>query len=139
MPTHYARRRRRIGGGTPFRKDITHKHSSHWSREREEGVKDIYRSLNPVQVNEAGGLRVGDHVAYKKSERIVDRAWGEYAGQIVEIRKGPSGPTIISSGGVGQNLTMSRIGPTTSVAMIRAPDGRIQFAQVRDLKKETRL
>jgi len=103
--------------------------------EREEGLMETFRSMNPVQVNEAGGLRVGDHVVYKKSERIVDRAWGKYAGEIIEIRKGPSGPTIISSRGVGKDPAMSRIGPTTSVAMIRSPDGKIHFSEVRDLKK----
>ena len=96
---------------------------------RDKGLVDTYRKMNPTLVSTANKLRKGDLVKYKKSSRVVERAWGKVAGVIEEIRCGRSGPLLISAG------SMKHIGPKHSVALIRGKDGTVHFSDTRDLIK----
>lgn len=85
--------------------------------------------MNPVEVQEARGLKIGDEVRYKKSERVVERVWGKPAGKIIEIRQGRSGPLLLEGG------TAHNIGSVQAVALTQFPDGSIEFSDVRDFQK----
>lgn len=95
----------------------------------DEGLIDTYRRMNPTPIQEANGIRRGDLVKFKRSSRVVERAWGEVVGVVKEIRRGRSSPLVISASG------MSNIGSIQNVALIEGKSGTIHFSDTRDLAK----
>jgi len=101
------------------------------------GILDTYRKIYPHPVKSSGGISKGDTVRYKRSERTVERVWGKIAGKVVEIRTGPTGPTVISSRGVGKPPAIGHIGPVKAVAMMKTKGRKHCWssAQIDDLSK----
>lgn len=99
---------------------------------RDKGLIDLYRRMHPTVIKESRGLTKGDLVKYKKSSRVVERAWGKQAGVIEEIRVGRSGPLVISA------TSMANVGPKRAIALISASDGTIHFSDTRDLIRVNR-
>lgn len=93
------------------------------------GLLATYRQINPEVVKESNGLKRGDVVKYKRHHGTVESAWGKVAGTITEIRRGRSGPLVISLG------EMKHLGPKKDIALIRASDGTVHFSSTDALAK----
>jgi hypothetical protein len=95
------------------------------------GLLPTYRRLYPEGPFQcAGKVCVGDLVKYKRSKKTVEKAWGKIAGTVIEIRSGPSGPTMITASEHG--LTSRGIGPRHSVAVMKRGND-YQFSDVKDI------